>query len=89
MAPVNRRGGKNLQGGNLVENYALVRWLTGMYAGTYTHNVSTSWILNFDPDSEESQLVEWRKPPMPKTGSWPVYDCEVLEVSGTCNSFST
>ncbi|KAK3907151.1 Lysophospholipase 1 [Frankliniella fusca] len=64
--------------------YALVRWLSGQCAGTLTHNVSVSWILNFDKDDFdpwESFTVEWRKPPMPRGGQWPLYDCLVLEVS--------
>ncbi len=63
--------------------YALVRWLTGRDVGTMTHNVNCEWILNFDEESDldESQVIEWRVPPKPKSG-WPLYDGQVLAVSG-------
>lgn len=63
---------------------ALVKWLNGAEAGQFTHNVLVSWILNFDPDSDfrhESHVVKWKVPPKPKSG-WPLFDCEVLEISG-------
>ncbi len=73
------------------QQYALVKWLSGENEGTYTHNVPMEWIRDFDPVKdvcfEESYIVEWRRPPMPRAG-WDVYDCEVLEVSGECTSLS-
>jgi hypothetical protein len=65
-------------------NYALVEWVTGRYKGTLTSNVNIEWIKDFDGSdvgSDESVVVEWRQPPMPKAG-WPLFDAKVLEVSG-------
>lgn len=62
---------------------ALVKWMTGKFSGTFTHNVDTRWVLQFNPDDYlgESHVVEWRVPPKPRSG-WPVWDGEILEVSG-------
>ena len=65
---------------------ALVRWINGVHADTFTPNLNVQWIRDFNPDdflSTDSYTVEWRKPPMPKTG-WPLLDCVVLEVSSKC-----
>jgi hypothetical protein len=53
--------------------------------GTLTHNVNTEWIRDWDPKgatSEESYLIEWRVPPKPRDGKWPLYDGRVLDFSG-------
>ncbi|XP_034233030.1 uncharacterized protein LOC117640568 [Thrips palmi] len=64
--------------------FALVKWLNGPHAGTLTPNLNVKWIREFNPvdhhDASEAYVVEWRRPPMPRSG-WPLYDCNVLVVS--------
>lgn len=69
------------------EKFALVKWITGAYADTMTHNVKISWIKDFQEENyhaaaDESYIIEWRVPPQPKAG-WPLFDGVVLEISGT------
>ncbi|KAK3910049.1 Coiled-coil domain-containing protein 187 [Frankliniella fusca] len=69
------------------QQFALVRWLTGDYCGTLTPNVPLDWIRDFnetDGEYDESYVVEWRKPPMPRTG-WPIFDGQIIDVSDNEN----
>lgn len=66
------------------KKYALVRWLSGTYRNQMTHNVDISWIRDLndgDDFRDESYVVEWRIPPMPRSG-WPLFDGKILEISG-------
>lgn len=62
---------------------ALVRWVDGPDEGLYNHDVDVKWIVNFNPKSPrpETYAIEWRQQPKPRAG-WPVYNGEVLDVSG-------
>lgn len=74
------------QDGGPGEQRALVEWLDGAYAGSYTHDVHTDWILNFEamsPALPETYAIEWRVPPKPRNG-WPLYNGRVLDVSCKC-----
>lgn len=73
-----------------VKTYACVKWLTGMYKDTITHDVDLSWILDFDGRKlDETYVIEWRVAPKPARGGWKVFDGMVLEVSGKYTTSST
>lgn len=64
------------------KTYACVKWLSGAYKDSITHDVDLEWIVDFDARNlEESYVIEWRVSPKPRTG-WKVFDGLVLEVSG-------
>lgn len=69
------------------QTYACVKWLTGAYKNTITHDVKVDWILEFDGVRDESYAIEWRVQPKPRAG-WKVFDGVVLEASGKYNTFS-
>ncbi len=59
-----RRGGAPvLPDGEEATRYCLAKWVSGPHNGTYTFNVRLDWVTDYDPDSDESHLVEWRNPP--------------------------
>lgn len=65
--------------------FALVQWISGEYRDTYTPGVPVEWIFDldpkkFDPEDDESYVIEWRDGKRPKKG-WKCYDAKVLQLS--------
>lgn len=69
---------------------ALVKWLDGAHANTFTHNVSLDWIHGINatsPEFPETYAVEWRVPPKPRNG-WPLFDGYVIDISSEFPHFT-
>lgn len=83
MSSQSSRGSERSRTPEEDERLALVKWLSGIYEGTMTHNVPVSWILRFKENfgPRESFTVEWRRQSR-RSGQWPLYDCIILDVSG-------
>ncbi|KAE8738352.1 hypothetical protein FOCC_FOCC016172 [Frankliniella occidentalis] len=77
------KGGFKSSGPGPSRRYCLVKWLSGRDVGTLTHNLDLDWVKDFEESDDyrvESHVIEWRVPPMPKSG-WPLFDGEILEIS--------
>lgn len=70
------------QMGEQKKQYALVRWVSGIYKDELTHDVPVEWVQDLDVHGDfttESHIVEWRVPPKPADG-WLLFNGEILAV---------
>ncbi|KAH0549717.1 hypothetical protein KQX54_012993 [Cotesia glomerata] len=65
--------------------FALIKWVRGTYDKTCTAGVPVEWIFDFDPktfnpNDNESYVIEWRDGKKSKNG-WTHSDAQVLQIS--------
>lgn len=70
--------------------FALIKWVTGADAGSFTAGISVDWIRDFNAKQFDSDnvnpkkiyAIEWRNSTKgPPPGGWKLYDGQVIGVS--------
>ncbi|XP_034254593.1 uncharacterized protein LOC117653198 [Thrips palmi] len=75
--------GSNSSNSSVDNRRALVKWLDGADAGSYSHDIELDCIVELDsasPEYPETYAIEWRVGNKPRNG-WPVHEGYVIDIS--------